>query len=366
MISLFSTYISSSAQEIVNSLLSSTYLSEGHVTKKFESELERQLGLVNCVAVNSGTSALHLALVLANVKPGDEVIIPAQTFVATGLVVLQQYATPIFADISYTNGNISPESVRSKITSKTKAIIVVHWAGYPCDLDEIHNIASEYSIPVIEDAAHALGAEYRGQSIGSISPFTCFSFQAIKHLTTGDGGALCVNSTDLKRHATSRRWFGIDRENSLLTAEGERDYNISLLGFKYHLNNYAAALGLANIQGLSQRLENRRVVAEYYNAQLDLISGIKRFTYGSDRKSAYWLYGAHVERRNDFIRALRDRGIETSVVHQRIDKNMVFGGHRSDLENQKLFDETKVHLPIHDGIHFDSAEQVIHSIKLGW
>ncbi|MFM7853179.1 MAG: DegT/DnrJ/EryC1/StrS family aminotransferase, partial [Flammeovirgaceae bacterium] len=189
-IGIFNTYVHPHASIEIQKVLSSTFLSEGETAAQFEQKLTTDLYLHNCAALNSGTSALHLALVLAKVGKGDEVILPAQTFIATGLVILQQGATPVFADIEYTTGNISVESIKQKITAKTKAIIPVHWGGYPCDMDEIGLLAQKSQIAVIEDAAHALGATYKKRSIGTISDFTCFSFQAIKHLTTGDGGAL--------------------------------------------------------------------------------------------------------------------------------------------------------------------------------
>src|SRR5262249_43887055 len=157
----------------------------------FEQELATTLGLIRPVAVNSGTSALHLALEVAGVGSGDEVILPAQTFVASGLSILMCDAAPVFADIQPFTGNIDPGSVRAKITARTKAIMPVHWGGYPCDMDEINAIARGHDLAVIEDAAHALGAIYKGRPVGALSRFTAFSFQAIKHLTTGDGGALC-------------------------------------------------------------------------------------------------------------------------------------------------------------------------------
>src|ERR1035437_1301322 len=210
----FYTHISSEAKEYVNRVLDTTFISAGKIAEQFEKELERILKLNQVVTVNSGTSALHLGLDIAGIKEGDEVIIPAQTFIATGLSVLMLKAVPVFADIQPDTGNIDPVSIEKKITSRTKAIIPVHWGGYPCDMDEINAIASNYKLKVIEDAAHAVGASYKGDSIGTISDFTAFSFQAIKHLTTGDGGALCCKETKDYLGAKHKRWFGIDRENS--------------------------------------------------------------------------------------------------------------------------------------------------------
>jgi perosamine synthetase len=364
-IGIFNTYIHPSAPGDVDAVLASTFLSEGRLVKEFERELEKQLSLINCVAVNSGTSALHLALVLAGIQEGDEVIIPAQTFVATGLVVLQQKAKVVFADIDYETGNISASSIRQKLSAKTKAIIPVHWGGYPCDLDEIQTIARQQNILVIEDAAHALGAIYKDRTIGTISDYTCFSFQAIKHLTTGDGGALTTIHPAKYQETVVRRWFGIDRKNAPLSELGERQYDIKNIGFKYHLNDYSAALGLANLKNFSERLEKRRNIAQFYQRELKGINGLVQFNYKNDRHSAYWLYPVHVEKRLNFINAMKKKNITVSVVHQRIDRNQIFGG-LNDLPNQKRFDETQIHIPIHDGIDPEKAEYIVKSIREGW
>ena len=365
-ISVFNTFIHPKAESIIRDLLQTTFLSEGKIVKQFEEELENTFDFKNCVALNSGTSALHLALVLAGVKEGDEVICPAQTFVATGLVIVQQKAIPVFADIDYDTGNISIESIKRKITSKTKAIIPVHWGGYPCDMDEITAIARQHNIIVIEDAAHALGATYKNLSVGNISDYTCFSFQAIKHLTTADGGAICCKNPDRYNDAITKRWFGIDRGNAPLSELGERQYNITELGYKYHMNNYAAALGIANLIDYHVRLKKRIAIAEFYKKELAHVKGLQLFKYDNNRQSAYWLFGFHVEKRNHFIRALKEKGITASVIHQRIDRNEVFGGINNDLVNQTKFDLTQIHIPIHDSIDKEKAEYIIESINTGW
>ena len=365
-IPIFNTYIHSDAKKIVGDVLESTFLSEGKIVKKFEAELSSKLGILNPVTVNSGTSALHLALVLAGVGEGDEVILPSQTFIATGSVVLQQKATPIFADIDYHSGNISVDSIKNKITLKTKAIIVVHWGGYPCDMDEIIRLATENNIMVIEDAAHALGSTYKKKVIGEISDFTCFSFQAIKNLTTGDGGAVSCKKQDKYKKALMNRWFGIDRVNAKPSLLGERVFDIKDQGFKYHLNDYSAALGLANLEGFKKRLKNRQEIAKFYIKELSEFNGISLFNYHEDRKSAYWLFGFHVEKREQFILALKSKGITASVIHQGIDKYNIFGGVNKRLFNQRKFDKTQIHIPIHDAVGIEEASYIIEQIKLGW
>ena len=365
-LNIYNTYIAKESMQSVKQVLDSTFISEGKLVKEFEKQLSEYLAIHNPVALNSGTTALHLALDLAGIKEGDEVILPAQTFVATGLVILQQKAKPVFADINYEDGNISIESIKKKITSKTKAIMCVHWGGYPCDMDEIQALALEHNLIVIEDAAHALGATYKNKAIGSISDYTCFSFQAIKHVTTGDGGAISIKNNNKYTEALTKRWFGINRDASFPTDLGERSYNIETLGYKYHLNDYAAALGLANLIGFKERLANRKKIVEIYNHELKSISGIHLFNHKSDRESAHWLYGFHVQNRLDFIKKLKSENITASVIHQRIDRNSVFGGINSELTNQEEFDKTQIHIPIHDAIKPEDALRITEVIKSGW
>ena len=365
-IPIFNTYIDNESKQYVNSVLDSSFLSEGKIVKKFEDELAKNIGLENVFTVNSGTSALHLALVMAGVKEGDDVILPSQTFVATALVILQQKAIPVFADIDYLTGNISVDSIKENISSKTKVIIPVHWGGLPCDLDEINNLAKQNNITVIEDAAHALGAVYKGRKVGNISDYTCFSFQAIKHLTTGDGGAICCKSYNKHKEGHIRRWFGIDRENSKNSILGERDYNIDILGYKYHLNDFSASLGLANLINFNERLQKIRDVAKYYNESLKNVEGITMFKENPDRLSAFWLYGFHVEKRELFIKNMKQNGITSSVVHLGIDHNIILGGKNYNLINQRKFDETQINIPIHTGVDMEKAEYIVEIIKKGW
>src|SRR5437667_11291648 len=284
------TTVSESAIQNAVSTLRSGFLSEGKQVKRFEEELVARLGLVRPVTLNSGTTALHLALVLAGVQSGDEVIIPPQTFIATGMAVLMQGATPVFADIQYNTANIEPDSIRKKITRRTKAIIPVHWAGYPCDLDEINQIAARHNLAVIEDAAHALGATYHRKPVGAISRFTCFSFQAIKHLTTGDGGALCCLRPADEQQARIRRWFSIDRDNSQPSFLGERQYDATTIGFKYHLNDLGAAIGLGNLEVFPQVLAKLRAISLRYRQEFRAIPGITLLESKEDRQSACWLF----------------------------------------------------------------------------
>jgi perosamine synthetase len=365
MIELFHSSISAGAATRVADVLRSGRVSEGERVREFEQRLEAELGLVNPVALNSGTSALHLALVLAGVGQDDEVILPAQTFVATGHAVLMQRAVPVFADINPLTGNIDAASVRAVRTRRTKAVIAVHWAGYPCDLQELGEVADSAGIAVIEDAAHALGAAYRDRPVGSVSRFTCFSFQAIKHLTTADGGALCCSFEEEAVRAKRLRWFGIDRAQASGVL-GEREGDIVEPAFKYHMNDVAAAIGLANLDELPEQLARRRAIVTTYRTALASVPGITLLRNDMDRVSAAWLFTLLVERRADFVRALRERGVAASVVHRRIDRYSAFGGLSAGLEAQTFFDEHQVSIPLHGGLSAEDVSWVTDAIRAGW
>lgn len=361
-INFFSTEISPNVFDELNKILKSGFISAGKQSELFESKLS-ELGLVNPISVNSGTVTMFLALLSHNIGPGDEVIIPAQTFVATGLVVKQVGANVVFADINLNTGNIDVDSIKEKITKKTKAIIPVHWGGYPCDMDEINELAKKHNLIVIEDAAHALGSTYKSKPIGSISDFTSFSFQAIKQLTTGDGGALCCLNEEKYNHIKNLRWFGIDRENSIPTILGEREYDLTCVGYKAHMNDISATIGIGNLSEFDENLDKNRHIAKRYSEELYDVKGVKTLNYKNDRQSSYWLYPLIVDNRNEFINKLRSKNIPTSVVHIGIDKNTIFGGKDYSLKNQRFFDEHQIHIPINPSITEEQLNHIIKTIK---
>jgi len=357
----FETVITDGAKRRVMECLNSGYVSEGELVKEFEQRIEQEFGYKNCVAVNSGTSALHLALILAGVKAGDEVILPAQTFVATGLAVLYCGAKPVFADIEKETGNISRNGIVDVATKNTKAIIAVSWGGVPCRLDVISELCREWEIACIQDNAQALGATYYGKPLDNWGDFSCFSFQAIKHLTTGDGGMLTCNNYQYTR-VHRLRWFGIDKKLDLSDETGERHYNLDELGYKYHMNDYAAALGLGNLEGFQDRLNKRRMIAHFYTDNLPE-EILTQWGVGS----ACWLYTVLVERRSDFMRMMRSKDIPVSVVHNGIQRNDIFGEYKKgSLPVQEYWDEHHVCLPIHSSLTDEDVQKVIKAVQSGW
>ena len=363
---IFAVYISERAIERAMDTLRSGYVGDGPVVREFESKVAKLVGAQHAVAVNSCTSALSLALALLDISPGDEIITTAQTFVATSHVIMAAGARPVYADVQYLTGNIDPSDITNRITPRTKAILLVHWAGYPCDMDEILSIATHHNLPIIEDAAQAFGAEYHSQKIGSISPITCFSFQAVKQLTTVDGGILCIQDGQLAESARRRRWFGIDRIKRKPTLLGEPEWNITEVGYKYHMNDVVASLGTVHLDEFPKIHRRLGDISALYRTELANVPGLTLFESKPDRESAYWTFCVHVERRNDFARAIQSRGIDTSVVHLRIDKNTIFGPKRTDLPNLERLTNTMICLPLHYMLTDEDAKQVIDSVQKGW
>lgn len=365
-INMFRVNVCEEAIERVVKVLRSGYIGEGPMVKELEAKFAGVSGAPWNLAVNSGTSSLHLALVLAGIEEGDEVITTAQTMMATSHAILMQKATPVFADIQFDTGNIDPQDIEPRITEYTKAILVVHWAGYPCDMDEIHDIAVKHKLIVVEDAAQAIGATYKKRPVGSISPMTCFSFQAIKHITSGDGGMLSLLNERDKMWGLRLRWFGIDRDQRKPSILGEPEWNVTKLGYKYHMNDIAAAIALENLKHLGDMLEHRHRLADAYRNGLEGVEGLTLLGYKPDRQSAYWLFTVLVERREDFIRMLHSKGVYASVVHLRIDRNDLYGGERKDLPKLDLFTARHVSLPIHEGVSIEDVHYIIDAIKAGW
>jgi len=350
------------------------WIGEGPKVAEFQRALCDKFDWRYCKAVNSGTAALRLALVMAGVGPGDEVITTPNTCSATGTAIMECLGKTsvekgegvIFADIQPNTGNIDPTDIIHRITPRTKAIMCVHWAGYPVDLYELHHIANAYGLIVVEDAAHAQGATYHSRPIGTISRFTCFSFQAIKTLTTGDGGALVLlDEADYDR-ARRLSWFGIDREQRRQRPDGYWFWNQTEAGFKYHMNDIAASIGLANLDHFDVLYFYRAQLAMFYRRALENTPGVTLFECKPDRTSGHWLFTLHAERRDDFIRMLRDKGIEASVVHIRNDVHDCFGGRRDDLPNMDKYEQTHVSIPLGWWVSLENAQTIVDAIRGGW
>jgi perosamine synthetase len=273
-IPLFQPKVDEASVERVTQTLRSGWISEGRQVAEFEQALCRQFGFPRALAVNSGTSALHLALLALGVGPGDEVITTAQTFVATALAILYCGATPVFADLEEGSPNLDPAEIGRRAGPRTKAVLLVHYGGEPCDMDAVNREARARGLAVVEDAAHALGARYRSRPVGTLGDASIFSFQAIKPLTTGDGGLVVCADAAAHQKAYRLRWFGIDRAGRTPSELGQPEWPITELGYKYHMNDLTASLGLGQLEGFAAALERRRSLDRRYRQALAGVPGL--------------------------------------------------------------------------------------------
>ena len=300
-------------QAVVNSLRSD-YLTTGPLIKGFEEKVAAYTGAKYAVAVSSGTAALHAACFAAGIKEGDEVITSPFTFAASANCVLYCGAEVVFADIDRRTYNISPEEIEKKITPNTKAVIPVHYAGQPCDMDAIYDIAGKHNLAVIQDAAHALGADYKGKRIGSMPGMAVLSFHPVKHITTGEGGMVLTDNEKYYQRLLLFRSHGITRDSSLLHRdEGGWYYEQQALGYNYRITDIQCALGISQMDRLDSFISRRRLLAGRYDEAFKDIKGITTPYQAEGCNSSWHLYTIQVENRKEVFDILRKAGIGVNV-----------------------------------------------------
>ncbi len=359
MIPLFKVHMPEEVDKELLKTLHSGYITEGPRVKEFEAALEEKIWN-RVFAVNSCTSALTLALRLAGVKAGTEVITTPMTCTATNLPILSLGAVPVWADVCSDSGLIDPRDVERKVTSLTGAVVCVDWGGMPCDVDALKRICFVHSVPLIEDAAHSLGAVYFGLPVGRLVDFTAFSFQAIKHITTGDGGALACRSVLDHERGKKLRWFGINRE-----APGGGDSRIGVdieeWGYKFHMNDIAATIGVAQLPYLRRIVAQHTANAVEYDQRLSeyFLKPKEPFGVGS----SWWLYTLLLPSESDrdgFREFMLGRGIQVSQVHRRNDEYSVFSPHRcGHLPGLDLFSSRMICLPVHWGLSQADRDRIV-------
>jgi len=322
--------------------------------------LAEYIDVPHMVALNSATAALDLALRLLDIHEGEEVIVPTMTFVSTAHAVVYNRATPVFADADETTLNIDIDDVARKITPRTKAIIPVHFGGRPVDMDRLRAVAGE--IPIIEDAAHACGSEYKGRKCGSLGDLACFSFQAVKNLATGDGGALAMNNKAMADRAKRLRWLGIDKGTWDRT-EGNHaylwDYSVDEIGFKSHMNDINAAIGLVQLRKLERMNARRLEIARRYAEGLRDLPWLQLPVDDSaDSKSSWHIYCVQSDYRDDLNAFLGQQGIGTGVHYRPIHSYKCYGSQPHLPTAEKAFGRI-LSLPMHPGLTDDDIDYVI-------
>ncbi len=343
-IPLFKVFMSQSVGPAVTRVLHSGYIGEGDEVVSFERELAARFGARRVLTVNSATSALHLACHMSVDGAADaEIISTPMTCIATNTSIFQNRARIVWADVDPLTGNIDPNGIEPLITDKTRAIMMVHWGGNPCDIDRICNIGRSAGIRVIEDAAHALGSTYRDRPIGTHSDFVAFSFEAIKQMTSVDGGCLVCRRESDDARGRLLRWYGVDRS----TDNDDRcDVDVKEAGYKFHMNDVAAAIGRENLKHLDRILARHRDNARFYNETFRDVERVRVPPENPEGQSTYWLYTIYVENRDELIAKLRASGIGASKVHARNDTHSAFRQFVRPLPNCEEFNRTHLCIPV--------------------
>jgi dTDP-4-amino-4,6-dideoxygalactose transaminase len=358
--------------EVLDSLRSG-WLTMGPKTMEFERRFAEYIGSKNAVAMNSCTACLHLALKAIDLQEGDEVIVPAITFTATAEVITYFRAKPVFVDVDKETCNIDPARIEEKITPKTRAIIPVHYAGHPCDMDEILSIARRHGLYVIEDAAHAVPAWYRNRKVGTIGDMTCFSFYATKSLTTGEGGMVTTANDEWADRLRTLRLHGISRDAwKRYTKEGSWYYEVMEAGFKYNMTDLQAALGLAQLRKVDWMWQRRWGIARRYGEALESVPGVEVPVVKDDRESSWHLYVIKLDvdalkiERNRFIEELKERGIMTSVhfipLYRHPYYKQLCDCDPGEFPVSEYLYERFLSLPIYPGMTDREVEQVAESV----
>jgi perosamine synthetase len=363
-IALFRPVVAEEAVLAAAEVLRSGWPGPGPAVERFEDAFAARVGAPHAVAVSSGTAALHLALRLLDLEPGDEVIVSPITFVGANEVVLQMGCVPVFADVHPCTGLVEPDAVAAAIGPRTTAIVATHLTGRPADLAALYALAERHDLALVEDAAHACGSSLRGAPIGSHAGSQAFSFQATKNLTTVDGGMLCVRTAAEAERARRLRWMGIDRCTwERHDASGYQwAYDVDEVGHKYAMHDVAATIGLHQLAHLDAGNDRRRQIAGRYQAELADLPGVSVAPGEPEAVSATYLATALVDERDALLDALALDHIAAGVHYRRNDEHRVFGGRR-DLPGAERYWRRTVSLPCHLALSDDEIERVIGCVR---
>jgi perosamine synthetase len=353
-------------------VLRSDWLTTGPKVAEFEEAFAAQVQAKYAVSFSSGTAALHGAAFAAGLKPGDEAITSPMTFAATANCVLYQGATPVFADVSADTLNLNPDEVKAKITSHTRALLPVDYAGHPADIDAIRELAARHGLLVIEDACHALGAEYRHRPTGSMADMTVFSFHPVKHLATGEGGMVTSDRPDFAEALRRFRNHGISSDARQRQRDGQWHYEMVALGFNYRLTDIACALGLSQLKKLAANLLRRREIAARYAAELGTLACVILPAVRAEVNPAWHLYPIRLKlerlrvSRAEIFRALRAENIGVNVhyipVHLHPYYRDRFGYRGGEYPVAEDAYERLISLPMFHGMDDQDVDDVIAAV----
>lgn len=391
-IPLFKVFMAPTAAEKVSEVLNCGFIGQGPKVEELETNISSKFGILKnqVITFNSATSAEHLIYHMLKkpnqftitreygqeiidwpgITENDEVLTTALTCTATNWPILANGLKLRWVDIDPTTMNMSLEDLKTKLSSKTKIVTVVHWGGYPVDINELikiqNNFYQQYGFKfmIVEDSAHAIGAELDGKKIGTFDTISTFSLQAIKHITSVDGGFWISPYEELNRNAKLQRWYGIDREGPRADFRCEND--IEEWGFKFHMNDVSATVGIENLKHIDSILNSHRSNGKFYNEVLQNVSGVTLLENSPRKNSSYWLYTMRVENRNDFMRYMNECGISTSRVHERNDKHTCVRQFVEPLPNVDMVTQDMICIPVGWWVTDEDREYIVDAIKRGW
>lgn len=372
VIPLFKVYMNENLESVINTL-NSGMITQGKKVEEFEEKLKKYFNYPYLLTLNSATSGLTLAYRLLNVNPDtDYVISTPLTCFATNASILANNMKIIWADTDLNTCNIDLEDVKKKINFNTKVLSFVHWGGNPVDLDKVEELKKyalekyEIELKVVEDCAHSFGAELNYKKLGTHGNICVFSLQAIKHLTTGDGGLIFLPNEEMYNRAKLLRWFGIDREKRSLTGSDFRlEPNILEYGYKFHMNDINASIGLINLPNIDNILEKCRDNAKFYQDNLKNLGSIKLLDEIKNAHPSYWIYTIRIlyNRKNEFIQYMKFKGIVVSQVHGRNDKHSCLKNSVINLPNLDLLEKQIISIPVGWWITKEQRDYIVTCIK---
>ena len=336
----------------LDKVLSSGFINEGEQVTELTKKLSNYFNHDKVVLLNSCTSAITLALKLSGVNPGDEVISTSMTCVASNTPIHNVGAKVVWADIESSTGNLDVSKVKAKITSKTKAVLCVNWAGLPCELEQLQKLCKKHNIKLIQDAAHSFGSLFNDKHVCHFSDFTCYSLQAIKHITSGDGGILTCNNNEDYEKAKKLKWFGIDREATKDEKgewKGQRwEVDIKEAGYKFHMNNISAAIGLSQVDYIDNIISSHKNNAQTYTEEFKNNPYIHPLKYPNNSTPSYWVYTAILDSEIDrdyIIQYLNSKGIQAGLVHTPNHPYTCFKDSYTNLPETDYFSNHQISLP---------------------
>ena len=366
MIPLFKPCLGKEELAALAEIFDTGWVGLGPRTAEFEERFAAYIGTKHAVGVNSCTAALHLALMVFDIGPGDEVIVPSLTFVSTAHAVSYVGATPVFCDVEADTFCIDVEDMNRKITARTRAVIPVHLGGHPCDMDAIWDAIGERDIKVIEDAAESAGSEYKGKKAGALGHVGCFSFEAKKNMTTGDGGMITTDDGAIVEKLRRLRWVGINRDTWKRFSSGSSytwHYEVAELGYKYNMNDIQAAIGLVQLRKLDRFSAEKRRIREMYTAELSDVPWLECPVERSWARGAYWLFIIKVNQRDRFIEHMSNNDIVTGVHFMPVHLHPYYLDSKPILPVTDKVWQRMVSLPLFVGMNDDQFAEVVTVVR---